>query len=330
MSFISIRVCLVIAVFLWSVLTASGQSVGGSSISSRVHTSASDTTKFIEKRVYDNGLGDITEEVLTGTTPDHSDLVILHEYDAYRRHTAQWLPVPVSGNGGFAAAASLKSAACTQYGDMKPFSSSNYDKYLFEEESERFKPGEEWHDGGKKSIIQHTWRYDALKLDMPTAGVVLASSSNLMVTKITDEDGCWHEELTDIGGRRFATADAAGYTCYVYDHCGDLCFVVPPALSEYIRQNITSGTSSNVYYPDNDMFKKYAYCYGYDSSHRCTYRKLPGCEPIYYIYDAAGNCILSQDGNSRVKGEWLFSIPDRFGRPAISGTWAIQLSKVRK
>ena len=318
----NIRILSFVAVFLFSALTVSAQSTGGSSISSRVHMSASDTTMFMEKRVYDNGLGDIIEEVLTGATPDHKDLVTLHEYDAYRRHTAQWLPVSVSGSGGFAASSSLKTTAQTQYGDTKPFSSSNYDKYLIEEETERFRPGAAWHDGGKKSVIQNTWRNNEIKLDMPdgTWNTIVVYRNNFMVAKTTDEDGCWHEELTDIRGRKYADVNASGYTYYIYNHCGDLCFVIPPALSEFIRQSYNSNSSSNFFYSDNETVKKYAYHYRYDSSHRCIYKKLPGCEPTYYIYDAAGNCILSQDGNCRAKGKWLFSIPDKFGRPCISGT----------
>ena len=52
---------------------------------------------------------------------------------------------------------------------------------------------------------------------------------------------------------------------------------------------------------------------------RCIYKKLPGCEPVYYIYDKAGRLILSQDGEQRSKGEWMFTLPDILGRTVLSG-----------
>ena len=67
------------------------------------------------------------------------------------------------------------------------------------------------------------------------------------------------------------------------------------------------------------MMQKYAYIYRYDNQRHCIYRKLPGCDPVYYVYDGTGACILTQDGEQRQAGVWSYSIPDRFGRPAVSG-----------
>ena len=52
---------------------------------------------------------------------------------------------------------------------------------------------------------------------------------------------------------------------------------------------------------------QYAYIYRYDGFNRCSYKKLPGCEPVYYIYDKAGRLILSQDGEQRSKGCLLYT-----------------------
>lgn len=65
--------------------------------------------------------------------------------------------------------------------------------------------------------------------------------------------------------------------------------------------------------------RQYAYIYRYDGFNRCIYKKLPGCEPVYYIYDKAGRLILSQDGEQRSKGEWMFTLPDILGRTVLSG-----------
>ncbi|WP_148373227.1 RHS repeat domain-containing protein, partial [Bacteroides bouchesdurhonensis] len=70
----------------------------------------------------------------------------------------------------------------------------------------------------------------------------------------------------------------------------------------------------------NEILKKYVYVYRYDKLNRCIYKKLPGCEPVYTVYDAADRPIFTQDGEQRTKGEWSFSIPDAFNRIVLTGT----------
>ena len=65
--------------------------------------------------------------------------------------------------------------------------------------------------------------------------------------------------------------------------------------------------------------KQYAYQYKYDERNRCIWKKLPGCEPVYYVYDKADRLIFTQDGEQRLKGEWTFNKYDAFGRLIISG-----------
>ncbi len=85
-------------------------------------------------------------------------------------------------------------------------------------------------------------------------------------------------------------------------------FVLPP-----LAADVLTGSSGS-WNEDNVALKKYAYIYKYDSKNRCIYKKLPGCGPVYTVYDAADRAIFTQDDMQRDKGEWLFSIPDAFGR----------------
>ena len=66
----------------------------------------------------------------------------------------------------------------------------------------------------------------------------------------------------------------------------------------------------------------YAYQYKYDGQGNCTWKKLPGCEPIYMKYDLSGRMIFLQDGNLRKKGLWEFYVYDKLGRLAVQGTTA--------
>ncbi len=59
--------------------------------------------------------------------------------------------------------------------------------------------------------------------------------------------------------------------------------------------------------------------YRYDVKSRCIGKKFPGAEWEEYIYDNSGCLIMSQDGNLRARGEWKVTIPDIFGRAAVSG-----------
>ncbi|NDV97494.1 RHS repeat-associated core domain-containing protein, partial [Dysgonomonas sp. 521] len=105
-------------------------------------------------------------------------------------------------------------------------------------------------------------------------------------------------------------------TYYVYDAFGNLSYVLPPLASDNLT-NITDAGS---------MMKNYAYLYKYDKYQRCISKKIPGCEPIYYVYDKADQLIFSQDGEQRTKSEWTFTIPDALGRPALAGVCKNTLS----
>lgn len=100
----------------------------------------------------------------------------------------------------------------------------------------------------------------------------------------------------------------------MYDKSGNLRFVLPP-----LAADILTGSNAS-WSEDNATLKKYAYIYKYDAKNRCIYKKLPGCEPIYTVYDKADRAIFTQDGLQRDKSEWTFNIPDAFGRTVVSGT----------
>ena len=80
----------------------------------------------------------------------------------------------------------------------------------------------------------------------------------------------------------------------MYNDLGQLAYVLPPAFVD--------GMGSVTTFDDNNsLLKQYAYIYRYDERGNCIYKKLPGCTPIYMVYDKANRMILSQDGNQRKK-----------------------------
>ena len=300
-----------------SIVPAEAQTSEGSSIASRTRL-LSDGTRKVEQRVYDNGLGDVVEEILSYTGSSLPSVVVRHEYDDYSRRTRTWLPVTTSGSG-YVSGSAVASLAQSQYNsDSAPFSRTEYDGFLPLQPSAQYKAGAQWQNNDRKVRVAYS-EYVGAGMYSPADGLlyVTANTAKFLCTRTTDEDSCWTAEYTDLDGRLMISETSQGKTYYMYDAKGDVTHVIPPILSEYL---ISYYGYDSEFIPDNDaMMQKYAYIYRYDSQRRCIYKKLPGCEPVYYVYDRTGACILTQDGNQRQRGEWAYSIPDRFGRPCISG-----------
>ena len=153
-----IRICIRTAI--WIILQcisfmAYAQNIGGACITSRTYTT-SDASSYIVQKVYDNGLGDVVEEVSVGITPSGKDLVTLHEYDAFRRSIRKWLPVASSGStGDFVASASLKSSSASQYGDSYAYGKTIYDALHFNKPGETYRTGNAYKYNGKELDRMH-------------------------------------------------------------------------------------------------------------------------------------------------------------------------------
>ena len=111
---------------------------------------------------------------------------------------------------------------------------------------------------------------------------------------------------------RQMNGDEAHDTYTVYDNYGNVCFILPPLAADSLM-------AVKSYAESHPVLQKYAYIYHYDKYNRCIYKKLPGCDPVYTIYDAADRPVFTQDGEQRKRNEWSFSIPDGFGRVVLSG-----------
>jgi len=51
----------------------------------------------------------------------------------------------------------------------------------------------------------------------------------------------------------------------------------------------------------------------------CIYKCLPGCDPVYYVYDRADRIVFSQDGIQRAGNRWTYTRYDNFGRILYTG-----------
>ena len=321
-----------------SALQAQAQTKGKYSFNkSRIYQTA---TSWIDHVEYDNGLGDVCQKLDVGVTPKKEDLVTLMEYDEHRRVSKQWLPAVMQTNGEYTpkSANIYKSSQTSNNGDAAPYTTYTYEQSPQDNVLSEQGPGEAWATAHK----QKSYKYqNALSGDDYNdcyyigdyMGYLVKDAKpriDLTYKEKIDEDGLIYRDYYDHDGLKVLTRKIVDgkkrSTYYVYDVNDDLLCVIPPKLV------LSLGLGKDNYPIDEktDAFKAFAYRYKYDNKRRCIYKKLPGCEPIYYIYDKMGNCIFTQDGEMRQRGEWKYTIPDKFGRMALAGTCKNQLSYDKK
>lgn len=278
---------------------------------------------------YFDGLGRPTQRVSRNITPSGKDLVSLQEYDAFGRESRSWLPASNAGDGAFVPNASI--VIQSYYGDSA-YSHPVYEASPLNRVLEQYGPGQKWrveHKSVKSEFLTNDSSLPCylFKIDEYTGikkdGVY--DDSELLVTKTTDENDAVSYEFKDKLGqviltRQITTQTIRGQiritnhdTYYIYDNFGNLCYVLPPLLSDKFSANTKMATDVDV-----DM-KAYGYIYKYNDRNLCIEKRLPGCDPIHYVYDKADRVILSQDGEQRLLKNWAFTKYDVFGRVILTG-----------
>ena len=294
---------------------------------------------------YFDGLGRPVQMIQRGATPSGADLVTYQEYDSFGREERSWLPSVATGNkGAFMTLPNYKTQAMSTYNsttyntvaDSIAYSRPVYEASPLNRVSEQYGPGVDWKTN-KRAIktgyltniakSSTTWAdSDSLvcglyKTTDDKKAISLSRAANygadeLYVTRLKDENENISYEFKDKQGQVVLTRQINGGklydTNYIYDSFGNLRAVLPPEASDRLL-------SSSSWTETDTNLKLYAYLYKYDSRNRCIAKKLPGCEWIYYVYDKADRVIYTQDGEQRSKGQWLFSIPDVFGRVVLTG-----------
>ena len=278
-----------------------------------------------EIQYYDH-FGNPTVKVQHGFSPLGHDLITLQDYDALNRAGKLWLPVAYgSSDGSYVNPGKLSQTARSffLYGmDSHPYSLTVYDGSALNEVVEEYGPGKSWHTTGhsvkndRMTNVLVSVRLYGVDENFSLTMSGLYSPCMLDAVRTTDEDGNVTYEFKDKTGRTLLTrqmnGDEAHDTYTVYDNYGNVRFVLPPLAADSL-------TAIQSYAESHPVLQKYAYIYHYDKYNRCIYKKLPGCDPVYTIYDAADRPVFTQDGEQRERNEWSFSIPDGFGRVVLSG-----------
>ncbi|MFC4674081.1 DUF6443 domain-containing protein [Dysgonomonas termitidis] len=297
---------------------------------------------YLDQIQYYDGLGRPHQIVQVKITPTQKDLVSLQEYDSFGRESNRWLPGAVTNNNGALINTSLLMAASqatnmnSGSADQNPFSKTVYEESPLNRILEKYGPGQDWHTNRKNiktALITNKYKAGAsfvLADSLVCAKYISTDDLNqirisrtdnyaandLYVTRIKDEGENTSYEFKNKSGQvilsRQINESNLIDTYFVYDSYGNLRIVIPPEAS-------TRLLSSSGWTETDDTMKQYAYLYKYDSRNRCIAKKIPGCDWIFYIYDKADQLILSQDGEQRLKSEWLFTKYDITGRVVLTG-----------
>ena len=267
---------------------------------------------------YYDGIGRPYESVACKASPSGADLVTLAEYEGLADTSKYWLPTPFQRNDsvGGIPYQHYTSTALSIHSDTRPYTETKYERSSLRRILSLRNEGNAWSSHPDTCIYEHNAASTVIKFTVGTNGVVRAGyypADSLFKTTTKDEDYHAITQYVDKFGRLICSTQAnSASTYYVYNDLGQLAYVIPPLLADKMTNNTT--------YADTcaDM-RRLAYVYKYDTRGHVASKRLPGCDPIYQVYDKGNRLVLTQDGNQRQRGHyWTVTKYDAINRPIYS------------
>ena len=257
---------------------------------------------------YMDGLGRTEQAIALGASPTGKDVVSFVEYQETNNTSRQWLPIEMQTEGQRTDLATIKEQVKTDYADDYPYAETRYNKAA--RTIEQTRPGKEYTIHPKKEIhgfnaADEVRMYTVKDTSLHYEGLYYAAAT-LHKTTIMDEDGKSVITYTDKSGRKIMEKHGDGDTYYVYDDLERLRFILPNVGSNF---NIAKD-----YALSDRTLKAIAYCYQYDAHGNMIYKRHPGCEPQYMVYDVMGQLVLLSNGNQRKNNKWTLCSYDNLGR----------------
>ena len=332
-------------------LFASGQTYDTlhSYVAERVYLNK-EGTRHVENVTYLDGFGRALQETQVKASPGGTaDLIIPHAYGIEGRKEKEYLPFAKAGNNGAFAATAYAASNWNVYGTADAayaFTKTEYDDSPLSRVTKQIGAGAAWHINGKGVTSAYTLNGEnevrLYKVDLFTGTLSLNGyyrAGSLQKTTTMDEDGHQVETFTDNadktvltvtidgdtqvadGSQQSATGTKRLETYYVYDDRDQLRRVLSPEAS------YQQGTTI-----DTDVLDGLSYYYAYDRLERMTEKHLPGCAPIYMVYDKRDRLVLSQDGNQRAADskKWSYSVYDDNNRIIESGETMLATATTHK
>ena len=282
---------------------------------------------------YFDGFGSQVAEVSEGAGADGGDVASVTRYDALGRPIASWVPLPLSADqlsDAMKRDTPLQSAALAEFADATAFSAmtypageasemplsatiagSDFEAHPSRSELTCSNPADE-----HRRVMRFRWDGSRLSADG------FYAAGELSAVRSEDGDGRVTYIFTDCLGRTvlqrsLADDDRLADTYTIADPWGNPLLVIPPEASEQL--GCFGEISMTDSFVDN-LIDQYCYVYRYDSCLRLRSKKIPGCSPVEFAYDADSRLAFTRDGNQAMEGRRSFVLYDALGRTAVTGT----------
>lgn len=283
-------------------------------------TKLADGARSISNVTYVDGFGRPLQEILLSAAADGiSDLLMPHLYEAQGVVEKNYLPYAKKNNRGAFDTNMYSEANWTVYGEddeSYAYSLTDYERSPLSRRLKITGPGKAWHTNEKGVSLSYglndlstVCKYRVTKDGMLLLDGFYAAGS-LRKTVLTDEDGHKSIVYTDTDEKEILILETDGSesheTYFVYDDRKQLRWVLPPRVDSSLEKPVLD---------------KCAYYYEYDALKRMTLKKLPGCDPIYMVYDHRDRLVMIQDGNQRNdhSEKWGYCIYDIHNRLVEQG-----------
>ncbi len=286
-------------------------------------TTSGDSIKYMADINYLDGFNRVKQSVQVKAGSSHSDIIIPSVYGQQGWIEKEYLPYAKTGNNGAYDVNQASTANWNIYGTTEAayaFKKIEYDNSPLNRIVKETGSGKNWHTSGKgtssvyaANVANEVRRY-IVGLDGTLTLNGTYPAGSLYKVIVTDEDSCRVETFTDKDGQVVLTVQVEGSnrleTYSVYDFRGLLRYVLSPEAS------LQLGTSIN-----ETILSRFAYRYDYDSQGRLIKKCLPGCAPVYMVYDQRDRLVMSQDGKQRTENtnKWSYSLYDSFDRMIETG-----------
>lgn len=258
--------------------------------------------RIVSDIVYTDCFGRKEQEIQVGGSPGgNADLVLSYTYNMMGQVEKEYLPYAKTGNNG--AFDKFSPERWSVYGTGEQayaYNLTQYEDSPLMRVSRKMGPGKAWHTSDKSVRVTYGMNStnEVRCYKVSSSGSLIASgfygAGKLEVIVETDEDGHRSKTYTDSNERTLLTVSVNGEdslaTYYVYDDRNCLRYVLPPEASHRLAE---AGTT------DISVLHSLAYSYEYDKLNRMISKRLPGCAPIYMVYDRRDRLVLSQDGTRR-------------------------------
>lgn len=296
---------------------------------------------------YLDGLGRMSQQILSKQSGTGNDIITHFEYDAMGRVARSYLPYASQQNTmAFSGSAAQETIAF--YNSQKyDFTANPYSESFFESGAsgsiyKKAAPGNQWlgtqdnspdhtvkskqETNGSTEVIYYAAQshWDASsKLFFPSlsqgavhyyrAGELYKTVTKNENWKAADHKNNTLEEFKDKQGRlilvrRFESGNSFD-TFYIYDQYANLSFVIPPAVNTALPVSTA-------------VLDGMCYQYRYDHRNRLAEKKLPGKNWEFMVYNKLDQLVLSGPVISPFMSDekgWLFTKYDSFGRTCYTG-----------